>query len=134
MVIKTVYRYLLITAGFIFVGLGIIGIFLPVMPTTIFLILAAWCFARSSEKFYNRLLSDKYFGKLIKDYREGKGMPVRAKIISISMLILSICYSIFFAVDSIYIKTFLVIVGISVSVYILSIKTYRQQSFIADKE
>ncbi|MDZ7764042.1 MAG: YbaN family protein [Melioribacteraceae bacterium] len=107
------------------VALGVIGIFLPVMPTTIFLILAAACFARSSEKFYLRLINNKHLGKLIRDYREHGGMPVRAKVIAILMMNVAIGYSALFAVEILWVKILLFTIAVSVTIYILSIKTLR---------
>ena len=123
-----VFRLVLIITGWLFVALGFIGVFLPVMPTTIFLIIAAACFARSSEKFYNWLLSNKYFGKFIRDYREKKGMPLRAKIIAITMLNIVIGYSAFVAIDTLWVKILLIVIAVSVTSYILSIKTLREDS------
>ncbi len=79
-------RLFWISLGSIFVGIGAIGIFVPGLPTTIFLILAAACYIRSSERLYNWLIKNKTFGKYIKDFREGKGMPQRAKITALSMM------------------------------------------------
>ena len=73
-------RILWITLGSIFVAIGTIGIFVPGLPTTVFMLLAAACYVRSSERLYNWLIRNKTFGKYIKDYREGKGMPIKAKI------------------------------------------------------
>lgn len=116
-------RALLIAAGWFFVALGVIGIFLPVMPTTIFLIIAAACFARSSERFYNWLLNNKRFGKLIRDYREHKGMPLRAKVIAILMLNVVIGYSALFAVTLLWVKILLFTIAAGVTAYLLSLKT-----------
>ena len=118
-------RIVLIITGWFFVALGVIGIFLPVMPTTVFLLIAAACFARSSEKFYTWLINNKYLGKLIKDYREQRGMPLRAKIIAILMLNLAIGYSAFIAVETLWVKIVLIFIAIGVTTYILSIKTIR---------
>lgn len=109
--------------GFFFVGLGIVGIFIPLLPTTIFLIIAAYFFAKSSEKYYNWLISNKYFGKFIKDYREGKGVPLKAKTVSITILWLTILYSIFFVVTAIWLKILLICIAIGVSWHLLSLKT-----------
>ena len=125
-------RLLLIIAGWFFVALGVIGIFLPVMPTTIFLIIASACFARSSEKFYNWLLNNKHFGKLIRDYREEKGMPLRAKAIAILMLNIAIGYSALFAVTILWVKILLFAIAIGVTVYILSLKTIRPKKITED--
>ena len=91
-------KWLLIGVGTFFVGLGIIGIILPILPTTPFLLLATACYARSSEKFYNWLLNNKWVGKYIKNYREGKGISLKAKISVISLLWTVITFSAFFVV------------------------------------
>ena len=91
-----ILRVLLISAGFISVILGIIGAALPVLPTTPFLILAAICFSYSSEKFFNKIISNKYFGKNVKDYLEGRGIPLKAKIAAVSVLWISIGISSYF--------------------------------------
>ncbi len=91
-------RWALIATGTFFVGLGIFGIFLPLLPTTPFLLLAAACYARSSKRFYNWLLNNKWFGNYIKNYRERKGIPLKIKILSISFLWIAIGYSAIFIV------------------------------------
>lgn len=116
-------RISLIIIGWLCVSLGVIGIFLPVMPTTIFLLIAAACFAKSSEKFYVWLLSNKYLGKFVLDYREKRGMSAKSKIIALTSLTLVLGYSIFFAVDSLWLQILLSTIFISVSSYILSLKT-----------
>lgn len=109
--------------GFFFVGLGIVGMFIPLLPTTIFLIIAAYFFAKSSEKYYNWLISNKYFGKFIKDYREGKGVPLKAKTISITILWFTILYAVFFVVTATWLKILLLLIAIGVSWHLLSLKT-----------
>jgi uncharacterized protein len=86
-------RWFWIGAGFFFVALGFIGAFVPVMPSTVFFIIAAWCFARGSERWLNWLLALPTVGPLVRDYREGKGMPARAKVISVSMLTVAVLLS-----------------------------------------
>ena len=120
-----VLRGVLIAAGWLNVALGVIGIFLPVMPTTVFFLIAAACFARSSEKFYWWLLNNKQFGKLIRDFREKRGMSLKSKITAVSVLLLVIGYSAIFAVDSVVIKILLAMIGISVSIYLISLNTIR---------
>ena len=119
-------RYIFFILGWVFVGLGVIGIFLPVMPTTVFLLLAAACFARSSEKFYTWLLNHKVLGKFIKDFRENRGMPLKSKLIAITLLNASIGYSAIFAVESLPVKVILFIIALSVTLYLLSLKTITQ--------
>jgi hypothetical protein len=107
--------------------LGIIGIFLPLMPSTIFFILAAWCFARSSEKFYNKLINHPRIGKFIRDYRDERGMPFRSKVIAITMLMVTIGSSALFFTEQLLVKLLLFIIAISVTIYILSLKTVSEK-------
>ena len=119
-------RKLLIFAGTFFVVIGIIGIFLPLLPTTPFLLLAAWCYARSSERFYNWLINNKWFGEYIKNYREGKGVPLKVKILSISFLWITILISVYFFVTNIYIRLILIAIAIAVTIHILSFPTIKR--------
>lgn len=120
-----VLRWLLLTGGFVFTAIGVLGMFLPLLPTTVFLILAAWCFARSSEKFYNWLHANRFFGKFLSNYRQGKGMTVRSKFVSLSVLFIGIGYSIIFATELLYVRILLIAIAAGVSWHILSIKTYK---------
>ena len=117
--IRTVY----ILSGFFFVGLGIIGMFLPLMPTTIFLIIASFFFARSSERLNEKLLNNKVFGKLIADFYEERAMPLKAKITAIILLNSALAYSIFFAANHLYLQLVLFLTGVFVTLYLLSLKT-----------
>lgn len=123
--LKKLYKYFLIGLGWIFVTLGIIGIFVPLMPTTIFFILAAASFARSSDRFYNWLINHPKFGKFIKDYREKRGMPLKSKVIAVAMLILAIGSSAYFFTEELIIRLVLILIAIGVSTYIISLKTIR---------
>ena len=69
-------------AGSISVSVGLIGIIVPGLPTTVFMLIAAACFYRSSQRFYDWIISHKLFGHHVKNYREGKGMPKRAKVMA----------------------------------------------------
>lgn len=119
-------RYLkvvLVAAGSVSLFLGILGIILPLLPTTPFLLLAVACYARSSEKLYRWLLNHRLLGKHIKNYREGKGIPLRAKVTALSMLWLSIGYSALFLVPLFLVKLLLLFIASGVTIHILSIKT-----------
>ena len=116
-------KYILIVAGTFFLGLGLIGIFLPLLPTTPFLLLAAACYAKSSQKFYTWLLSNKYFGTYIKNYWEGKGIPLQIKILSISFLWIAILFSAFIIISYIYVRIILIAIAIGVTLHILTIQT-----------
>ena len=123
---RSMYKYFLIASGWIFVALGIIGIFVPLMPTTIFFIIAAACFARSSQKFYNWLIYHPKFGKFIRDYREQRGMPLKSKIVAVSMMLITIGSSAIFFTDKILIRILLAAVALGVSSYIISLRTIKQ--------
>lgn len=124
---KIFYKYFLIALGWFFVAMGIIGIFVPIWPTTIFFILAAWCFAKSSEKFYNWLINHPRFGKFIRNYREHRGMPLKAKIIAVTMVVVAIGSSVIFFTQTMWIRILLVGIALGVSGYILSLNTIRQE-------
>ena len=116
-------RWLLITGGSISVFLGVLGIFLPLLPTTPFLLLAAACYIRSSDKFYNKLITNKYLAKYIHDYREKKGMELRAKITSISVLWVTILSTAIWAVDQWWITTMLFVIAVGVTIHLLKLRT-----------
>lgn len=118
-----VLRWLFIISGFLLTGIGIAGMFLPLLPTTVFLLLAAWCFARSSGKFYSWLHKNKYFGKYLSDYRSGRGMTISSKIFSISFLWAGILYSVIFATELLYIRILLLMIAAGVTWHLLAIKT-----------
>lgn len=118
-------RLLLIAAGALFVALGVLGMFLPVLPTTPFLLLAAWCFARSSKRFYDRLLNNRLSGPYIRNYRDGVGISRRRKALSLAMLWLTIGSSVLFAVKPWWGKAALFAVAAGVTVHLLRMKTYR---------
>ncbi|MGB2813532.1 MAG: YbaN family protein [Dehalococcoidales bacterium] len=114
---------LLIFAGTVFTATGIIGIFVPVLPTTPFLLLAAACYLRSSRKLYNWLLGNRFFGTYVRNYLHGRGMPRKVKIATISLLWITIACSIIFAVQALIIRVILLIIAIGVTVHIILIKT-----------
>ena len=116
---------LLIFLGTIFVGLGILGMFLPILPTTPFLLLAAACYARSSKRFYHWLLSNRWFGSYIRDYKERKSIPLKVKIFTVSLLWITIILSTILATNVTYIRIILIIIAICVTIHILSLRTLR---------
>lgn len=120
-----IVRILLIFCGFISLALGIIGILLPILPTTPFLLLSAYCFSRSSEKFHFWLLNNKVFGKYIKNYQEGKGLPLRVKITAITFLWISIMFSIIVFLNNQYIRILLIFIAFCVTFHLLKIKTLK---------
>ncbi len=115
-------RYSLITLGWLSVVLGVIGIFLPLLPTTPFLLLAAACFARSSERFYRWLVSHPQLGPWIVDYLDGKGIPLRGKVYAISLMWASIGLSCYL-VPLLWARLFMLTSAILVTLYILRLNT-----------
>ncbi len=111
-----------ITAGSIALGLGILGVFLPLLPTVPFLLLAASCYLKGSLRLYKWLLSHPYFGKIIQDYKENKVIPVKAKMSTIILLWLSIGISIFL-VSTLWIRLLLLIIAVGVTIHVLSFKS-----------
>jgi len=118
-------KMILIGTGTFFLGLGIIGIFIPILPTTPFLLLAAACYVRSSKRFYDWLIHNKWFGSYIKNYYDGKGVPLKVKGVTIFLLWSSILFSILFIIDIFWIQIVLIIIAFGVTVHILTIKTYK---------
>jgi uncharacterized membrane protein YbaN (DUF454 family) len=119
-------RGLLILAGTLFVGLGVLGIFLPLLPTTPFLLLAAACYARSSQRFYNWLLNNRWFGRYIKNYREKRGILLRVKMSTISILWITIAVSAIFATENLLVRMDLLVVALGVTIHILSMRTLKK--------
>ena len=105
-------RVLWVGLGCLFVGLGAIGAVVPGMPTTVFLVLAAACFIRSSQKLYDWLISNKTFGPYLKDYREGKGIPRRAKVLALSMIVIFVSFAVFYAIEATQIKVLVGLIGL----------------------
>ncbi|MBO8157004.1 MAG: YbaN family protein [Bacillaceae bacterium] len=115
----------LILTGSISLGLGIIGIVLPLIPTTPLLLLAAACFVRSSDKLYDWLLNHRWFGTYIRNFREQRGIPLKAKVLGVTMLWVSIIYSAFFVVPLVAVRILLLLVAAYFTWYMLSLKTLR---------
>ena len=105
-------RFLWVGLGCLFVGLGAIGAVVPGMPTTVFLVLAAACFIRSSQRLYDWLISNKTFGPYLKDYREGKGIPRRAKVLALSMIVIFVSFAVFYAIEATQIKVLVGLIGL----------------------
>ncbi len=115
-------KKVLIIIGFFFVGIGIIGIFLPLLPTTPFFLLAAVCFARSSERFHNWLLNHRLFGRYVKGYQGKERIPAKIKIFTICLLWVTIVFSGIIFFRELYIRVILFFIAIGVSIHILSIR------------
>ena len=132
MVKSTVLRYLLLVIGFIFVAVGFIGVLVPGLPTTVFMIMAAWCFAKSSPRFERWVLQLPGIGKFVQDHRSGLGMPRKSKIIAITMMSLAVVLSIVFALNQISIRFIVGTVGIF-GVWYVGCKVPTREKVISQK-
>jgi uncharacterized membrane protein YbaN (DUF454 family) len=122
---EKVKKWLFLVAGTLSMALGIIGIFVPVLPTTPFLLLAAACYIRGSPKLYSWLLNNRFLGAYIRDYMQGKGMSLKVKIITLVLLWVTIGLSAAFAVQNVVVRIVLILVAIGVTTHIIRIKTAR---------
>jgi uncharacterized membrane protein YbaN (DUF454 family) len=127
-------KRLLIVAGTLAVILGVMGIFLPVLPTTPFLLLAAYCYARSSQKLHRALLNNRFFGTYLRNYLVGRGMSLKYKVLTLALLWLLIGATVAFATDSTLLRAILGVVAAGVTIHILSIKTLSAQSELDSKQ
>ena len=114
-------------AGHFFVGMGVVGAILPVMPTTIFLILAAGCYSKSSPRFHAALMNNKFVGKHLSNYLEKKGTPINVKLSTIAFLWLGIGASIYFADLENWVVIVLLLIAVGVTWHILALKTYKSE-------
>ncbi len=113
-------KYFYFTLGWLFFITGLIGAVLPVLPTTIFMILAVWAFSKSSKKFHTWLYTHKIFGPPLQKWQEHKVIPVQAKILAVIMISSSMLFIYFFTVIQIMYVILIEIIMLSVIIYILS--------------
>jgi|SRR3990170_2432464 uncharacterized membrane protein YbaN (DUF454 family) len=121
-----VTRILLMVAGTIFLALGTIGIVLPILPTTPFLLAAAACYYRSSKRMHQWLLNNRWFGEYIRNYKEGRGLPLKTKIIAVTVLWITIAYSAIFVLDILVVQIILLVIAIAVSIHITRLPTFKK--------
>lgn len=121
-------RLMLIAAGLICVGLGALGILLPGLPTTPFLLLAAYCFARSSEHFHNWLLDHRWFGSYVRNFESGRGMTRPAKATTLLVMWLSFGFTIVLFVPVVWGQVSMFLLAVTVSVYIMRLPTPAPES------
>ena len=128
-----VIRILWLVLGLVCVGLGTIGIVLPILPTTPFLLAAAACFCKSSTRLYNWLIGNKWFGEYIRNYKEGKGIPMKTKIIALTVLWATIGVSNIFILSQLLpsslvlpMQLIMLAIATGVSVHILRLPTFKK--------
>lgn len=122
---KKLIKPLLVGLGLVFVIIGMIGVFVPGLPTTIFMILAAYCFVRSSERLYNWVVSNKLFGYRVKHFIETKTIPLKGKVHSITAMWIAVALSIYFINGPILVEILIVIAAIIGTIVILSYPTAK---------
>ena len=115
-------KAILVTFGTFFLLLGIIGIILPVLPTTPFLIIAATCYLRGSDRMYQWMMNNRYFGDLIRNYMERRGIKPRQKAVAIFMLWFLISITLVFFLQQFYLRLILILVAVAVTIHLLRLK------------
>lgn len=118
-VFNRLLRGILLGFGFFAVGLGTLGIFLPLLPTVPFLLLAAACFARSSERFHSWLMEHPHLGPIVHGYLSGEGVPLRSKIIALLLLWISIPVSVIFFISILWVQILLIGIALAVTIHLL---------------
>ena len=117
-----VKRILFILIGTLFLGIGCIGIVIPVLPTTPFLLLAAACYLRGSERLHHWMINNRVFGEFIRNYLEGRGIRPIQKVFTLIFLWLMILLSIFYVVDNLLLRILMFLIAAAVSVHILMLQ------------
>ena len=120
-------RRLYVIAGTVAAGIGIIGIFMPVLPTTPFLLLAAFCYMRGSQRMYNALLSNRFIGSYLRNYLEGRRMSLRMKIWTLSLLWITMTVSGILVAGRPVILAILAVVAVGVTIHVLSLKMVKNK-------
>ena len=124
---QKIVRALFLVAGTFSLVLGAIGVFLPILPTTPFLLLSAACYLRSSQRMHNWLLGNRWFGEYIRNYQEGRRIPFKTKIVALVFLWAAIIYSAFIALDEILIaQVALLIIAFGVSIHLIRLPNLKR--------
>lgn len=121
-------RFLFMAAGTIFLTLGLIGVAVPLMPTTPFLILAAACYARGSARMHRWLLTNKIFGKVVSDYTQRRGITPRARWSAVGVLWITIAASVLLVARSPVVLVLLLLIATGVTLHLLTLRTIRDAS------
>jgi hypothetical protein len=131
---QKIIRALWLAVGLVCVGLGAIGLVLPILPTTPFLLAAAACFCKSSTKMYDWLLGNKWFGEYIRNYREGRGLSMQTKITALTVMWVTIGISTVFLLNRLLppqlilpMQIVMIAVTAGVSIHILRLPTFKKR-------
>lgn len=125
-------RLVYLAAGLVFVAIGGVGVIVPGLPTTVFFIMAAWCFSRSSERLENWVLNLPGIGPMVRDYRSGLGMPRRAKIAAISCIVLAVSLSAGLLIDNLTVRLVVVAVGL-IGVWYVGYQVPTRENIMAEQ-
>lgn len=120
-------KYLLIVLGTLSLLLGVVGAFLPVLPTTPFLLLTAALYMRSSSRLYEWLLSHPYLGEYIRNFREHKAIPLRVKVVSVSLVWITLLYCAVFVARVWWMRAMFIFIATAVSIHILHYRTLKKR-------
>lgn len=124
---KNLKKKLYIAFGFLVVALAIIGVFIPSLPTVPFLLVALFCFERSSKKYHDMIMNNKYFGPVLQDYYSGKGLTLSVKIKAILFLSCGMIFSIY-KIQNLHARIALAIVWLGVAIHIILLKTKKTKN------
>ena len=122
---NSIIKYFWLMLGLLLSGIGLIGIVVPGLPTTPIMILAAACFFRSSERLYNWVIENKYYGHHVKNFREGRGMPKKAKFMALVTMWVFVSISVFFGIPDhmLMIKVITILGAATGTGYVISLRT-----------
>jgi uncharacterized protein len=123
--LNPVKKALLVAAGSASLALAVLGVFLPLLPTTPFLLLASACYVRSSERLHGWLMGNRLLGGYIRNFKERRGVPVRAKVLTVVLLWLPLLYSVY-RLELFWVELLLVLMGLVWTVLILRMKSLRE--------
>jgi hypothetical protein len=118
-------KALLVAAGSVCLALAVLGVFLPLLPTTPFLLLASACYVRSSARLHGWLMRNRLLGGYIRNFQERRGVPVRAKVVTVALLWLPLLYSVY-RLDVFWLELALVLMGMTWSVLIFRMKSFKE--------
>ena len=124
---RNLKKKLYITFGFLAVALAIVGVFIPGLPTVPFLLVALFCFERSSKKYHDMIMNNKYFGPVLQDYYSGKGLTLSIKIKAILFLSCGMIFSIY-KIQNLHARIALAVVWIGVAIHIILLKTKKAKN------
>ena len=124
---RNLKKKLYITFGFLAVALAIVGVFIPGLPTVPFLLVALFCFERSSKKYHDMIMNNKYFGPVLQDYYSGKGLTSSVKIKAILFLSCGMIFSIY-KIQNLHARIALAIVWLGVVIHIILLKTKKTKN------